>query len=778
MNQQSIRQITCGTLVAALTLFGTAGAIAAPTNPLSPYFTDPQNSYVEDATSKGIGQVNMITCFITSMKPADLVNQPNYIALVDQKKCDSSSRSDPNNQGATNGADSPSYMRAIVNSTRTSNADPMQVKVWVDDTIGQANTAATIFVKASATQAPSTANPYGVFRLDFCGKAITDLPTAACAMLGYIDASATGLQYFQNESRGGSDTSMTQLALTQGSGGDTGAGQLSMTQVSSGSSTTSAFSFAYNATNYLRSDGTNNLCFSRTEANADKSVWRYALYNSDGTAVSVNSGFPVTWTDSGTTYQGQIGYYGLWMQDGKADIVPNGATLTKQSFGQGAAGQSYKLARAGGRLSKYVKQSTTLDGAAGVKLQAMFNTSVAFNSNLIVGFNNVEIYWDKMATQFMLSGTNSCGPNGCQVIPVMPASPLDNAGWANVMGGVFGYSQTLGGEIRIGDLTSLSGATNVDYRQQSLVYPSDMPASLYCLGECADLSTMTNFFTNQVGTPWVANTGIAQFAPQGVLLTDLVAYDANQTTGLISAAGMNAPMVMDSAWPSKPQYQWGFRNGKMFDTPSLVLCDGSADHYCGNKVDDLPTYYVWETGTSAFNQFFALTTTDNSNCGTSSDKYCRFDPPMQVTYTVPTGAEFGTYAGQKMVLQYGGYGNLWGVPGVCVNSLDNSVVDCSQSGSNQNIRFVPAFVIPFDATLGVVTAGNTTYYVRWLDREVRFAQVNASQCSSLSLSGATGLTLPTESNFLYPGVSTSANYIGPEPVVTDAPRVIGGVIMY
>src|SRR5258706_16254880 len=127
MNQQSILQITRGALVAALTLFGTAGAIAAPTNPLSPYFTDPQNSYVEDATSKGIGQVNMITCFIGSMKPADLVNQPNYIALVDQKKCDSNSRSDPSNQGATSGSDAPNYTRAIINSTRATSADPMQV---------------------------------------------------------------------------------------------------------------------------------------------------------------------------------------------------------------------------------------------------------------------------------------------------------------------------------------------------------------------------------------------------------------------------------------------------------------------------------------------------------------------------------------------------------------------------------------------------------------------------------------------------------------------------
>jgi hypothetical protein len=51
---------------------GASAAHAAP--PVtSAYFTDPQSSYVQDATSDSIGQVNMISCIMHSMRPDALV---------------------------------------------------------------------------------------------------------------------------------------------------------------------------------------------------------------------------------------------------------------------------------------------------------------------------------------------------------------------------------------------------------------------------------------------------------------------------------------------------------------------------------------------------------------------------------------------------------------------------------------------------------------------------------------------------------------------------------
>ncbi len=742
----------------------------------SPYYTDAQSSFVEDATSRGIGQVNMIACFMNSMRPADLVNQSHYVALVDELKCDPNSRSSASNQGASGGAQAPQYTRAIVNSTRASNADPMLASIWVSSEMGP-NTAGTIFLKLNASSAPSSDNPYGVFRLDFCGKEVSAAAAAACLMKGYLDASATGLQFFQNEGNGSNGT-VTQLALTQGSGGSTGQGRLAQAETSSNITTTSAFTFAYNSTHYRRSDTDTNsdLCFSRLEADAKKSVWRYGLYNADGTRLEINSGFPVRWTDTGTgqSYQGQIGYYGLWLEDNKAAVIPDGATLVKQNFGSNAPTESYLLSKARGRLTKYTRQTTTLDRVANVRMTVGMNIASVWQQ--------VEIYWDGTLGQFVKSGVMTCGGSGCNIQSVDPVQPIANATWAT-QGGIFGWSQSLGGEVFIGNVGNLANPTAVDvaYRVQSLVYPNDFPAELKCLGECANVSTMTNYFTDQMGatSPYLSNTLNVQFDPAGVAAGNLVSYVQDGSSGELKVSGDSAALVISNAnWLSaKPMYQFGFRLGKLFDAANAasVLCDGSFTQYCGSKLNDLPVYYTWETGTQSFNQFFALRTA-SGNCAGSNDAYCRFDPPLSVTFSVPNDTvAYGEYAGRDVILQYGGYGNLWGVPGLCVNRLTNAPADCSAGG--QNIRFVPAFVIPFDTTQGVVRNGSTSYYVKWLDREMRFSQVGAGNCSALTLPSS-GLTLPDATGFQSPGESSSANYIGALPTVTAAPRVIAGEVKY
>src|ERR1022692_1189690 len=142
---------------------------AAPSS-TSAYNTDPQQSHVEDATSDGIGSVNMITCFMSSMRPDALVNQGNYVALVDKNKCDPKAQSSTSNSGSSGGgSQAADYMTAIVNSTRASNSDPMIAKIWVSDV--EQDHSATIFVHTAATAAPTSTNPYGVFRMDFCGHA-------------------------------------------------------------------------------------------------------------------------------------------------------------------------------------------------------------------------------------------------------------------------------------------------------------------------------------------------------------------------------------------------------------------------------------------------------------------------------------------------------------------------------------------------------------------------------------------------------------------------------
>src|SRR4030095_9616218 len=189
--------------------------------------------------------------------------------------------------------------------------------------------------------------------------------------------------------------------------------------------------------------------------------------------------------------------------------------------------------------------------------------------------------------------------------------------------------------------------------------------------------------------------------------------------------GANAPVTFwdRDAMNAHPAFGNGVRSGRLFTRLADAECSLGSGTYCDYKVNDAEVYYQWETGPNNWNQFTAVKD--------SSGAFVTFDAPMQLNYTVPTGPQFGQYAGKSIVLQYGGFGNLGGIPGNCVSRLSNAVVPCN----SQEARYVPAFAIPYDEEKGhaVSTDGQTHYLVKWLDREIRFAQKPLSSCSNAGL---------------------------------------------
>ena len=83
-----------------------------------------------------------------------------------------------------------------------------------------------------------------------------------------------------------------------------------------------------------------------------------------------------------------------------------------------------------------------------------------------------------------------------------------------------------------------------------------------------------------------------------------------------------------------------------------------------------------------------------------------------------------------------------------------------------------------DTTTGRVTANGTTYLVKWLDREIRFARKNLAVCDAAGLTIPSGTTLPTASDLANPSDPASPIYIGTRPTVTTTPRVIQGEVKY
>ena len=87
-------------------------------------------------------------------------------------------------------------------------------------------------------------------------------------------------------------------------------------------------------------------------------------------------------------------------------------------------------------------------------------------------------------------------------------------------------------------------------------------------------------------------------------------------------------------------------------------------------------------------------------------------------------------------------------------------------------------MIPYTAAQGKVTANGTTYLVKWLEREIRFARKNLSVCDAAGLTVPSGITLPTATDLKDPSDPNSTIYIGTRPSVTSAARVIQGEVKY
>jgi hypothetical protein len=125
----------------------------------------------------------MITCIMGALRADALVNDGAYNALIEMQKCDSESRASTDN--ANGAAQSNQFATATVNSTRASNTEPMRARVWIDDPESEG---AAINVNVSASQPPTANNPYGVFRLDYCGNMEG---TQGCAFNGFLEGATT-----------------------------------------------------------------------------------------------------------------------------------------------------------------------------------------------------------------------------------------------------------------------------------------------------------------------------------------------------------------------------------------------------------------------------------------------------------------------------------------------------------------------------------------------------------------------------------------------------------
>lgn len=797
-----------GLAVAALIFYPTL-IFAAPAD-TSPYYTDPVNSYVQDQVSNDMSSLNSFLCFLGGVAPHLMVNQGDYLALVDMNSCESSgSGSQSSNQGIQ-------YLTVQANSSRSSNSSPMKSKIWLESIVGGGTLRYPMYI--TATQAPSRNYPYGIFRFDYCFTGTLGSVALNCTdRVGFIEGSRTGLAYYTSSKNNDGTYDEVILGLDATSSSNSGHGIVVKNH--DNSLTSDVTLFAYSDAYFYRDDGSlaagaAGQCFSRSLRNAEESAWRYGLYYADtGARFEHSSGFPIEYLHTdGVTYNGYISYYGLSL----SVTPPNGATINQISYNTNPPTKTaYKLLQTAGKLVKYSTNYKTLANLN--KIPIWYYSRSAMPINTIAGSATptisvtpankyIEVYWDDTVGNkyFVVSAVYNSTTYNMEPLTV-PGYLTNTAIAGDAAGsGVNGWSQLVGGNFSIkgtafAALNSTKSATSVITQSQDVVYPKDFAAitasgGLKCIGDCPTSSTINSFTPNF----WATFSALNNYS-----------YTLDVASGnMLDATNAAVANTIDST----SRY-----TGRLVTNTDIlyigtqkscasVSCSQSDVDLLSNRLDTggnpVPySYYVWQTSTNYWDQMAFLYT------GTDTTNTVNFYAPLPVKFTVPNSTKYGTLAGSTTILQYDSFGSLWGIPNKCTDIRDNT--DCVHSAlltatvgtcligttydpacssaitPYASQRWTPSFSIPFSLTEGYVTADidqlpliakDTQLLVKALDKEARLAKVNKNICTVL------GLAEPAKLNKL----ASYADWINPEATVgtktvlspVPAPRVIHGVKQY
>ena len=164
MSLVQAQEVTAGSISATKGFHALAKAV--PTS--GAYTTDPLNVYVFDDSMESLNVINEILCSVDQTLYDGLVNQGNYIALIDNTKCNKgdSKASDQGNQSS--GADSEDLETWVVNSSRANDTAPHVVSAWIEERAeGDFDVDKEIQAKMTITEGVSDSNPYGKFHINF-----------------------------------------------------------------------------------------------------------------------------------------------------------------------------------------------------------------------------------------------------------------------------------------------------------------------------------------------------------------------------------------------------------------------------------------------------------------------------------------------------------------------------------------------------------------------------------------------------------------------------------
>ncbi len=140
---------------------------------------------------------------------------------------------------------------------------------------------------------------------------------------------------------------------------------------------------------------------------------------------------------------------------------------------------------------------------------------------------------------------------------------------------------------------------------------------------------------------------------------------------------------------------------------------------------------------------------------------------VKYTHSGSTSNTGKSYDNSSFYLEYGGFGNLWGLPSFCINRKNGEKVSCANDDST---RYIEDIMIPAYADVTQTADGSTNYIVKPLEIEQTMRKASsASVCTDAGLAFG-DISLPDESGYTAPEMTAM-------PTVEGPPTVVGGVKM-
>jgi hypothetical protein len=734
------------------------------------YNVDETQTFVFEESADVLDTVNKILCMISQSRPDLMLNAGNYKAQIDENKCRSGDGDSQSN--------APSYEMWTVNSSRTE-GQPMIVKAWVP------NDGDTIHAKMKVYRKPSTEYPIGFFKMNFKGVKSDGTEFMKGYMKTKKTSGGTALQFYQPMTMDSSGTTYDFSVKVNFNSDGSGTGATSMPNWTGDNQAegNKSFQVAYNDKFFYKQKTLNGVsqdavCLDRN--NYMKSAWNYGMYDSNGARVDISSGFPISATVSGTTYHGYIGYHGLWMPS-EASIGDTSEVYKMDFSNPDSDGTAYTVRKYGGKLVKYTKKTIKLSTIKKIPLNWWDNSAAVEKrvywdgSNLKADAKRVNGQWTDMTEETItLTATNaSYGFNF----------------WSRALGGdgqiVLVYPNGFGQSP-----TAPTDDSDIIFNIQDPVFPGDtVPSTLACYSNCPNPSTIATGYDyygasssiyhgkhdnwlgwDSTGNQWAKNSTLSSNSKSefdnASAPTPYEYTFAATTSGMVLQYG-GTNVVLSSENSNLP---WGARSGVLFDNSTFdndtsarqadfasLTCSWDTTKICPWQArGGLSTFYVWETGHQSWNQLAVLVGSDGSSV--------EFDPPMIVKY-IHSGSKSNSgksYDGSAFYLEYGGLGDLHGIPSFCVNRKTGIKGNCDEDS-----RWVNEFVIPAASDAIQAKDGSTEYVIKPLEIEQTMKTGSSSAtCTDAGLSLGT-VSLPDSSGWTDPD-------LGDKPTVTGPPSVVDG----